>query len=86
MDDYITLHYYFVVKKLPVICIIIECLTFRNRFPDPFEVVCEDEDTPISYHVDKKDCTKYYLCQGKVNVLLRPFSWTAGSVNSLLFS
>lgn len=33
---------------------------------DPFEVLCEEEDTPVSYHVDKKDCTKYYLCQGKV--------------------
>ncbi|XP_028966665.1 probable chitinase 10 [Galendromus occidentalis] len=37
-----------------------------NGINDPFEVICEDEDTPISYHVDKKDCTKYYLCQGKV--------------------
>ncbi|XP_022669699.1 probable chitinase 10 isoform X2 [Varroa jacobsoni] len=42
-------------------------INYGNLGPnDPFEVVCEDEDTPISYHVDKKDCTKYYLCQGKV--------------------
>lgn len=32
---------------------------------DPEEVVCEEEDGHISYHLDKKDCTMYYMCEGK---------------------
>nr|APA05224.1 chitinase [Tetranychus cinnabarinus] len=32
---------------------------------DKDEVVCEEEDGHISYHKDKKDCTMYYMCEGK---------------------
>ena len=32
---------------------------------DKDEVVCEEEDGFISYHKDKKDCTHYYMCEGK---------------------
>ena len=33
---------------------------------DPDEVVCEDEDAQVSFFRDKKDCSKYYVCQGSV--------------------
>ncbi|XP_074603101.1 chitinase 7 isoform X2 [Brevipalpus obovatus] len=29
------------------------------------ELSCEEEDGHISYHKDKKDCTMYYMCEGK---------------------
>ena len=29
------------------------------------EVLCEEEDGHISYHADKLDCTKYYMCEGE---------------------
>lgn len=32
---------------------------------DKDDVVCEEEDGHISYHVDKKECAKYYMCEGK---------------------
>lgn len=32
---------------------------------DKDEVSCEEEDGHISYHKDKKDCTMYYMCEGK---------------------
>ncbi|CAG0881604.1 unnamed protein product [Darwinula stevensoni] len=28
------------------------------------EVVCDEDEGGISYHVDKEDCHQYYLCQG----------------------
>ncbi|XP_076309101.1 putative chitinase 10 [Tachypleus tridentatus] len=33
---------------------------------DPEEVVCEEPDGIISYHRDVKECSKYFLCQGKI--------------------
>lgn len=33
-------------------------------FPIP-ELVCSEEDGHISYHIDKADCTKYYMCEGE---------------------
>jgi chitinase len=32
---------------------------------DPNEVTCSEEDGHISYHIDKADCTKYYMCEGE---------------------
>jgi len=29
------------------------------------EIQCEEADGHISYHIDKKDCTMYYMCEGK---------------------
>ena len=28
-------------------------------------VTCEEEDGHISYHPDKADCTRYYMCEGE---------------------
>jgi chitinase len=28
------------------------------------EIVCKEEDGVITYHQDKRDCTKYYMCEG----------------------
>ncbi|KAL1475640.1 hypothetical protein MTO96_037147, partial [Rhipicephalus appendiculatus] len=36
-----------------------------GQLVDPDEVVCDEEDGHISYHLDKKDCTMYYMCEGK---------------------
>ncbi|XP_071036118.1 probable chitinase 10 isoform X2 [Parasteatoda tepidariorum] len=36
-----------------------------NSLLEKDEVVCEEEDGHISYHVDKKECAKYYMCEGK---------------------
>lgn len=43
------------------------CQTLISLFyiADKDEVVCEEEDGHISYHVDKKECAKYYMCEGK---------------------
>ncbi|KAK3917613.1 putative chitinase 10, partial [Frankliniella fusca] len=32
---------------------------------DPNVVTCEEEDGHISYHPDKADCTRYYMCEGE---------------------
>ncbi|XP_065157272.1 probable chitinase 10 isoform X2 [Atheta coriaria] len=32
---------------------------------DPNEVTCEEEDGHISYHPDKNDCTRYFMCEGE---------------------
>ncbi|KAL3199531.1 hypothetical protein MRX96_013854 [Rhipicephalus microplus] len=32
-----------------------------GQLVDPDEVVCDEEDGHISYHLDKKDCTMYYM-------------------------
>ncbi|XP_022905137.2 probable chitinase 10 [Onthophagus taurus] len=31
---------------------------------DPNEITCEEEDGHISYHPDKNDCTRYWMCEG----------------------
>lgn len=36
-----------------------------SLFADKDELQCEEEDGHISYHKDKKDCTMYYMCEGK---------------------
>lgn len=40
-------------------------LTSYGQLIDPDEVICDEEDGHISYHLDKKDCTMYYMCEGK---------------------
>lgn len=40
-------------------------LNSYGQLVDPDEVVCDEEDGHISYHLDKKDCTMYYMCEGK---------------------
>ncbi|KAG7155317.1 chitinase 10-like 7 [Homarus americanus] len=32
---------------------------------DPTVVVCDEADGHISYHEDKLDCTRYYMCEGE---------------------
>lgn len=32
---------------------------------DPNEVTCEEEEGHISYHPDKNDCTRYFMCEGE---------------------
>ncbi|CAG7835000.1 unnamed protein product [Allacma fusca] len=32
---------------------------------DPNEITCAEEDGHISYHKDKSDCTKYFMCEGE---------------------
>lgn len=32
---------------------------------DPKEIVCEEEDGIITYHIDKENCSMYYMCEGK---------------------
>ncbi|KAI4456666.1 chitinase [Holotrichia oblita] len=31
---------------------------------DPNEIKCEEEEGHISYHPDKSDCTRYWMCEG----------------------
>ena len=50
-----------------------KCVFVNNFWPvrqiffflDKNEVNCDEEDGHISYHKDKKDCTMYYMCEGK---------------------
>ncbi|XP_054717240.1 probable chitinase 10 [Uloborus diversus] len=45
--------------------IAIEAAKIAAEITDPNEVVCDEEDGHISYHVDKKECAKYFMCEGK---------------------
>ncbi|UYV64527.1 Cht7 [Cordylochernes scorpioides] len=36
-----------------------------SQLIDKNEVICDEADGHITYHIDKKDCTKYYMCEGK---------------------
>lgn len=38
---------------------------YNNHFISANEVTCAEEDGHISYHVDRADCTHYWMCEGK---------------------
>ncbi|XP_065558234.1 probable chitinase 10 isoform X2 [Artemia franciscana] len=40
-------------------------LLIDGKPKDPNEVTCDEEDGHISYHQDKTDCTRYYMCEGE---------------------
>lgn len=39
--------------------------TYGQAVEEVKTVNCNEEDGHISYHSDKKDCTKYYMCEGR---------------------
>lgn len=60
--------YCIIIEWLPTVVLYSQYSTkLQAKFPcfTANEVTCEEEDGHISYHPDKSDCTRYYMCEGE---------------------